>query len=112
MKEMLLKAGADPARRDQSGKTAADWAGLASASWTRPGAADAGPVETAEERDVFGAVASGSADLLKALLTEKPERTGEVKFGLTALQWAALHGQVAASALLLESGAGRMEPGS
>ncbi len=111
MKEMLLKAGADPARRDQSGKTAADWAGQASASWTRPGVAAAGPVAVDGERDVFGAIASENAELLKALLTENRGRAGEVKFGLTALQWAALHGQVAASALLLESGAGRMEPG-
>ena len=116
MKEMLLKAGADPARRDLSGKSAADWAGLASGLWDASGSgsgkAATGPVAMVEERDVFGAIASGNADLLKTLLTEKPEQFAEVRFGLTALQWAALHGQVVASEILLFSGAGRMEPGA
>lgn len=105
MTDLLLKAGADASLRDAGGKTAADWRTLAMEGAGAEAQELSQPeVKPAGGGDGFALIASGGAEEIRRLLAAQPGLTAETKFGLTALQWAAMHGRTGASALLLKAG--------
>lgn len=110
----LAKAGADPARKDHAGLTAAEWAKRVSLI---PAAADSGYADTSEIQrpepdvdDIFAAIAKNRADDVKRILSADPKAVTLKRAGMGPVHLAAALGRRELLKLLFEHGASAQAP--